>query len=197
MRNHLAFFLLSGAFAAGLVLSGCSGDDDQNDPRGLSTGGTSAGTASTNTAGTISFGGDGGTAGGGAGGTGPTTGGSSSAGQNNGGNAQNDLPAGGNSASGGTTGGSDSGPSCTPASTAGLTLTGSCATDGQCSDQYDSTFGAATLEQICTSQAGEWSTSPCPSTGWAKKCTQEIFGGVYVIYMTESGVCGVGCEEAL
>lgn len=193
MRNHLAFFLLSGAFAAGLVLSGCSGDDDQNDPRGLSTGGTSAGTASTNTAGTISFGGDGGTAGGGAGGTGPTTGGSSSAGQNNGGNAQNDLPAGGNSASGG----SDSGPSCTPASTAGLTLTGSCATDGQCSDQYDSTFGAATLEQICTSQAGEWSTSPCPSTGWAKKCTQEIFGGVYVIYMTESGVCGVGCEEAL
>ena len=83
-----------------------------------------------------------------------------------------------------------------PPSTAGLPF-GSCRAATHCVDEWDNTFGAATLEQLCTSQQGTWSTGHCDPTPWKKKCTQAVFSGVYVQYLPADGLCVSGFEEPL
>ncbi len=78
-----------------------------------------------------------------------------------------------------------------------IAFSGSCTSADHCSDQYDTTFGAEALEQICTSQSGTWSTAHCNAADWDKKCTQEVLGGIYVQYLLSDGICALGCEEAL
>jgi len=82
-------------------------------------------------------------------------------------------------------------------STAGLPFVGSCLASDHCTDEWDNTFGAATLSQLCSGQGNTWSTSHCDPAPWKKKCTQSVFGGVYVQYLPESGICALGVEEPL
>jgi hypothetical protein len=58
-------------------------------------------------------------------------------------------------------------------------------------------FGAATLEQLCVGQEGTWSTMHCDPNAWEKKCTQAVFGGVYVQFLPADGFCVLGYEEPL
>ncbi|MDF3067880.1 MAG: hypothetical protein K0R38_3481 [Polyangiaceae bacterium] len=80
---------------------------------------------------------------------------------------------------------------------AGLPFVGSCLSSDHCTDEWDTMFGAAALEQICVSQQGVWSTGHCAEAPWKKKCTQAVLGGVYVQYLPQNGVCVLGFEEAL
>lgn len=82
-------------------------------------------------------------------------------------------------------------------STAGLPFAGSCLDAVHCTDEWDSTFGAATLQELCTAQQGTWSTGHCDAAPWKKKCSQSVFGGVYVQYLPADGICAAGFEEAL
>jgi len=84
-----------------------------------------------------------------------------------------------------------------PASTAGLAFTGSCLYADHCTDEWDTSFGAAVVEQLCTAQQGTWSTGHCVTGAWQKKCTQAVFGGVYVQYLPADGICADGFEEQL
>jgi hypothetical protein len=74
---------------------------------------------------------------------------------------------------------------------------GTCKREGSCSDQYDSSLGAAVLQEACTTQSGTWSITPCNPADWELLCTQEVFGGVYLQYMLSGGICVLGCEETL
>ena len=84
-----------------------------------------------------------------------------------------------------------------PASTAGLAFTGSCLYADHCTDEWDTSFGAAVVEQLCTAQQGTWSTGHCVTGAWQKKCTQAVFGGVYAQYLPADGICADGFEEQL
>jgi hypothetical protein len=86
---------------------------------------------------------------------------------------------------------------CTLASTEGLTYSGTCLYADHCSDQYDTAFGPALLEQACVAQSGTWSTTPCNPADWEILCTQAVLGGVYLQYMRDDGGCILGCEEKL
>jgi hypothetical protein len=66
-----------------------------------------------------------------------------------------------------------------------------------CTDEWDTSFGAATLQQFCEAQQGTWSTGHCATDTWKKKCTQAVFGGVYVQYLPANGACVAGFEEAI
>jgi len=54
-----------------------------------------------------------------------------------------------------------------------------------------------TLAQICTAQKGTWSTNHCDPAAWKKKCTQDVFSGVYIQYLPADGICAAGFEEPL
>jgi hypothetical protein len=82
-------------------------------------------------------------------------------------------------------------------STDGLPFAGSCLDAVHCTDEWDTTFGAATLQGICVAQEGTWSSGHCAEAPWKKKCTQSVFGGVYVQYLPADGICAAGFEEAL
>jgi hypothetical protein len=101
----------------------------------------------------------------------------------------------GSNGAGAGQGGNASEP-CTPA-TPQAPLAGSCLYADHCTDEYDASFGAATLQQLCEGQAGTWSTAPCVASSWELTCTQEVLGGVYVQYMHADGICFDGCEEPL
>lgn len=191
MERSLAGIGFGCLLASGLLLGACGGDAGEDQPAGsggsggAATAGGSAGSATT--AGT-----------GGSGTAGSATGGSSTSGGASG--------SGGGIATGGTTAGGEGGDPgaggattepCTPASTAGIAYAGTCTYETYCSDQYDTMFGAAALQQICEGQAGTWSTTPCDVAMWGMRCTQEAFGGVYVQYMPADGICALGCEEPL
>jgi hypothetical protein len=164
-----------------LSVSACGGEEEK--PQGLS-GGSGMGGGGTGGMPNIDLGGSGGQAGnGGSGGSaGSTSGGSSGSG--------------GQDSNGGS-GGSEAPEPCTPASTEGIPYAGTCTYADYCSDQYDVSFGAATLQQICEGQSGTWATTPCDPTPWDIKCTQASFGGVYIQFMPSDGVCFDGCEESL
>lgn len=130
--------------------------------------------------------------GGGAGGMSGGTAGGTQAGS--GGSSQNGGSAGSNAAGMGQ-GGRTFEP-CEPASPQ-VPFAGSCLYEDNCTDQYDASFGADTLKQICEGQSGVWSTGPCVTTTWAIKCTQEVFGGVYIQYLPPDGFCFDGCEQPL
>jgi hypothetical protein len=97
----------------------------------------------------------------------------------------------------GTGTGGGGGDTCTPPSTADYTYAGSCLQTDLCSDQYDTTFGAALLEQACTTQGGTWVTTLCDPSGWGMRCWQEVLGGLYVQYQAADAICALGCEEPL
>jgi hypothetical protein len=189
------------AFSLAALAAACGSSTD-NDPHDSNTAGTSAAGSNTNAgssaAGSGTSGGSSSSGGTNAAGT------SSSAGQTS---AAGHAGMGGSSALGGQggqggTGGSN--PSTAgaangggPASTEGLTFSGSCLDAVHCTDEWDVTFGVDALEQICTAQEGTWSTGHCVTTPWKKKCTQSVFGGVYVQYLPADGICAAGFEEAL
>jgi hypothetical protein len=177
--------LKAGLVMAGLVLAACGGG--AADGSEISMGGKGGGAGSGGNAGTLVIGDLGGGGAGGAGGTSTSGAGGSSGG--NGGSA-------GTSGAGGGQAGSSSEP-CTPASPQGIPLAGSCLYADHCTDEYDTSFGAATLQQLCEGQSGTWSTAACVTGSWKIKCTQEVFGGVYIQYMPADGICFDGCEEAL
>jgi hypothetical protein len=175
---NLGFLLL-----VALCSSACGGEEEEK-PQGISEG---AGTGGGGTGGmtTINLGGSAGSGGGGAS-AGSTSGGSSGSGGAD------------ESGGGGMTGvGGDPNEPCTPASTEGIPYAGTCTYTDYCSDQYDASFGAETLQQICEGQSGTWATTPCDPTPWDIKCTQESFGGVYIHFMPADGICFDGCEEPL
>lgn len=128
----------------------------------------------------------------------PGTGGAA-VGSGGGGATGGTVGTGGTAATGGSTqdGGAGGGEACTPPSPGDFTYTGTCVQADLCNDQYDTVFGAATLEQLCTEQGGTWSTTPCTPSDWAMRCWQEVFGGLYVLHMPSDGLCAVGCEEPL
>jgi hypothetical protein len=78
-----------------------------------------------------------------------------------------------------------------------LPFAGSCLAAAHCTDEWDTSFGAATLQQFCVAQQGTWSTGHCDPAPWQKKCTQSVFGGVYVQYLPGDGICAAGFEETL
>ncbi len=187
---YLAFGLLTLAMACG------SSEDSEGEPKGgAGTAGTS--TAGTSAAGTSSAAGSS-TAGSGSGGKhaggGATAGGNSTSGggghAGSGGKAALGGAGGGQAAAGSANGGG-------PPSTAGLPFVGSCLDATHCTDEWDETFGADTLAQICTAQKGTWSTNHCDPAAWKKKCTQDVFSGVYVQYLPANGICAAGFEEQL
>ncbi len=197
MRYGFRVMGLGMVSALALAVAGCSDDGGGGEP-GSSGGAGGSGAAAT--------GGAGASGGGSAGGTGGSTGGAASGGSaGTSTSGSSGGAAGGNSGGGGTAGGSggSSGSGgageepCTPASTDGIPYAGTCTYADTCSDQYDTSLGAALLEQACTSQSGTWSTTPCNPAEWDVLCTQEGFGGVYLQYMLAGGICVLGCEEAL
>ncbi len=164
--------------------SACGGGEEEK-PQGISTGGSGSGGGGTGGMSTINLGGSGGSGGNaGGGGSGGASGGAGGSG--------------GAASSGGMTGtGGDTSEPCTPASTEGIPYAGTCTYADHCSDQYDASLGAETLQQFCVGQSGTWATTPCDATAWDMKCTQESFGGVYVQFMPADGFCFDGCEESL
>ena len=64
-------------------------------------------------------------------------------------------------------------------------------------EQVTSGLLAIALQQLCEGQEGVWSTTPCVATDWDVKCTQDVFGGVYIQHMLANGICVGGCEEPL
>lgn len=194
MQSVMTGSKLGMLLAAGLAVCACSGDSEGSDPGAGGTGG--AGVGGTVSAGGTTSGGTGGTVGG----TGGTVG---SGGSNAGGASSSGGSAG--AGTGGSTGGSNAtggsggsgGEPCTPASTDEIPYSGTCTYADHCTDEYDTTFGADLLQQICESQSGTWSTTPCSPSDWDIKCTQEVLGGVYIQYMLADGICAIGCEEPL
>lgn len=190
---YLAFSLVVLATACGSTSDG--GPDGSN----AGAGGTSAGAAgTTNPAGGAAAGGT--TFAGAASGGTSTAGHSATGGQNA---AAGHAGTGGNATVGGeggrggnTTAGAANDNGGAP-STAGLPFAGSCLDAVHCTDEWDTTFGAATLQQLCTAQQGTWSSGHCAEAPWKKKCTQSVFGGVYVQYLPADGICAAGFEEAL
>jgi len=133
--------------------------------------------------------------GGGKGGTGGAAGSGNVASGGTGGSAQGGA-GGGNVHIGGSAGSSMSGTGGRP-STDGLPFVGSCLAADHCTDSWDQMFGAAVLQQLCEGQNNTWSTAHCDVTPWKKKCTQAVFGGVYVQFLLQDGVCAAGFEESL
>lgn len=135
------------------------------------------------------------------GGTATTAGTTSSAGQTtaggHAGSAGNSTLGGAGGSGGSSQSGGGKANGGGPASTEGLAFSGSCLNAAHCTDEWDVTFGAAALEEICTAQQGTWSTGHCATASWKKKCTQSVFGGVYVQYLPADGICAAGFEEAL
>lgn len=178
----------------------CSSENEPTPGAGGSAGGGAAGLAGSGAAGSATAGA---TAGGSAGAGGSTAqggvGGSTSIGGNAAGGASAQGGAGAGGVSGGTGGasGGNGGASGGPPSTDGLPFVGSCLLATHCTDEWDMTFGAAALQELCTSQQGTWSTGHCAVGNWKKKCTQDVFGGVYVQYLPADGVCALGFEELL
>jgi hypothetical protein len=183
---------LGSAMILAFTLAACSDDGggDAPDKDDLSPQGS--GGAVTGLGGNTSMGGA--EASGGASNTGGTangSGGTASGGSSSGGNSS-----GGNGSGGNASGGSANGTGGAP-STDGLPFQGSCLYAESCTDQYDETFGAAILRQLCEGQSGTWSTTPCAPSPWDKKCTQAVFSGVYIHYLLDKGICFQGFEEPL
>jgi hypothetical protein len=181
---------------AALALGACGGEDDDGTPGSEGgAGGAAAGSGNVGTAGAgaLSGGGAGGSAGS-AGTTGESAEGGSGTGASGG-----SFGTGGTTGGGAGTGGSsgEDAKECTLASTEGLTYSGTCLYADHCSDQYDTAFGPALLEQACVAQSGTWSTTPCNPADWEILCTQAVLGGVYLQYMRDDGGCILGCEEKL
>ncbi len=144
----------------------------------------------------------GGSSGGSAGAAGSSTtggGGASNGGASSGGASSGGAATGGQGgASGGSAGAAGAtGAAGGPPSTDGLPFVGSCLSATHCTDEWDTMFGAATLEQLCVGQQGTWSTGHCATGSWTKKCTQAVLGGVYVQYLPPNGACVLGFEEPL
>jgi hypothetical protein len=202
MSKNLVGLGLGLALTCGALLSGCSGGDG-------TTGGSSGkgATSSNGSGGTAGKGGTGGTAGkGGSGGTAGKSGAEGNAGKgglggttSEGGSDGTSGGSGGSEGPGGDSGGSGgSDEPCTPADTDSVAYSGTCTYADHCSDQYDVTFSPAQLQQFCEGQEGTWSTTTrCDPNDWAIRCTQEIFGGIYVHYMTAEGLCVASCKETL
>jgi hypothetical protein len=176
---------LGSALLSALVLAGCSGDNGEGSE--IAMGGSGGNAGAGGSTGGLQLGGK---AGGGGGGM-------SSSGAGGAAVAGSSANGGTSGAGGGQSGSGGGGEPCTPAAPDGIPLSGSCLYADNCTDEYDTTFDAATLKQLCEGQSGTWSTAPCATAGWASKCTQEVFGGVYVQYLRPDGICALGCEEPL
>jgi hypothetical protein len=205
MSKRLAGLGVGLVLVASWSLTGCGGGDD----------GGSGATAGSSNEGGASGGGNGGTAGkGGTGGTNASGGGgaagkggsegaagkggsnaSGGSGGSSGANASGGSSGGGNSNGNGGQGGGGGEP-CTPASTDGVDYSGTCTYADHCTDEYDVTFTIDQLKQLCEAQAGTWSTTKCDPAAWDIRCTQAVFGGVYLQYLPEDGICA-GCKEVL
>lgn len=96
-----------------------------------------------------------------------------------------------------TIGGTGAGGTGGVAPNMGLPFGGSCLMPDSCTDEWDSLFGALTLEQLCTAQGGTWSRRQCDKTPWAKTCTQLMADAYYVQYLPLDGVCVDGEEGPL
>jgi hypothetical protein len=175
-----------------------SSTDNGNDPNTAGKGGATATAGSSALAGATAAAGSGTAGVTSNGGNATSTAGTSAGGQSAVAGSGGNIPLGGQ---GGTSGGNQSAAGAAngggPASTAGLQFTGSCLYADHCTDEWDTSFGAAALEQICTGQQGTWSTGHCEAAPWKKKCTQSVFGGVYVQYLPADGICAAGFEEQL
>lgn len=190
-------------FVFGLAtLAAACGSSTDNDPNDSNTAGTSSAgsntTAGSSAAGSASGGVPSSSGGASSAGTSSSAGQTSAAGHAGTGSMGGSSALGGRGGTGGSsqaTAGAANGGG--PASTEGLTFSGSCLDAVHCTDEWDVTFGVDVLEQICTAQEGTWSTGHCVATPWKKKCTQSVLGGVYVQYLPADGICAAGFEEAL
>jgi hypothetical protein len=192
MGNVRKSLQLGSALFAALLVA-CSGEPGEGSSIAMGGKGGMAGAAGST--GGLQLGEKGGNGGGGSGGMSTSgAGGAAMAGSDSGGSGGSSGTSGSGSGQGGSGGG---GEPCTPASPDGIPFSGSCLYAENCTDEYDTTFGADTLKQLCEGQSGTWSTGPCATAGWASKCTQEVFGGVYIQYLPPDGFCALGCEEPL